>query len=130
MARVFGARFQKTKFLPMAVGSNFKSNFPSNFKGEVSLYVNATPLGMAGFSGAPTLPARLTPGASGFDLIYRPLETPFIQTMERNGLRAIGGLDMLVWQAMAAWEIWVGKIPSSRKLALKRSVKKSLEKLL
>ncbi|MFN7210267.1 MAG: shikimate dehydrogenase, partial [Aggregatilineales bacterium] len=41
--------------------------------------------------------------------IYRPLQTKLMRDAERSGLRAIGGLGMLVYQGAAAFELWTGK---------------------
>ena len=41
-----------------------------------------------------------------FDAIYNPLETVLIQKAKANGSIAVGGMSMLVWQAVAAHEIW------------------------
>lgn len=50
---------------------------------------------------------------SGFnfamDLIYNPEKTRFLQIAEEEGLRIENGLKMLVYQALAAIEIWMKK---------------------
>jgi shikimate kinase len=45
-------------------------------------------------------------GALAFDLIYNPQDTAFMACARNHGFRAVGGLPMLVDQAMAAWDIW------------------------
>ncbi|MBM2810656.1 MAG: Shikimate 5-dehydrogenase alpha, partial [Chloroflexi bacterium] len=42
------------------------------------------------------------------DIVYRPLKTAFLQAAEDHGLRVLGGLGMLVYQAAAAFELWTG----------------------
>ena len=79
---------------------------------RVALYVNSTPLGMAGFEKRSVLPKQVTPGAWAFDLIYRPEHTVFLKAAARLGLKTVGGLDMLIWQALATWEIWFGPLGS------------------
>lgn len=44
-----------------------------------------------------------------FDCIYNPRQTRLMQDGEAAGCQVIGGLDMLVWQAVAAQEIWFGR---------------------
>lgn len=74
------------------------------------LYVNATPLGMKGFAKNELLPRDARKGALAFDLIYRPEKTSFLTAARRRGLRTVGGLDMLIWQAIGTWEIWFGPV--------------------
>lgn len=42
----------------------------------------------------------------GIDLIYTPEETVFIKKMKEKGKRCINGLDMLIMQGVAAFELW------------------------
>jgi len=51
------------------------------------------------------LPVSLTV----FDLVYNPLETRLMRQARKAGARAIGGLEMLVYQGVAAWELWTGQ---------------------
>src|SRR5690606_7728888 len=48
-----------------------------------------------------------------FDLVYRPERTPFLSAAQERGLRAFGGLDMLIDQALDTWEIWFGPLAES-----------------
>jgi shikimate dehydrogenase len=75
-----------------------------------SLVVNTTPVGMY-----PAVNASPWPGGSPmprravvYDLVYNPRETKFVQDARFEGLRAIGGLGMLVEQAAMAFNIWTG----------------------
>lgn len=46
-----------------------------------------------------------------YDVIYNPKKTVLIRAAEKLNLRTITGLDMLVFQAVAAQEIWFGNSP-------------------
>ena len=37
------------------------------------------------------------------------------QKATKLGLKTLGGLDMLIWQALATWEIWWGPIKNKQK---------------
>lgn len=89
------------------------------------LYVNATSLGMRS-SSAPPLPPGARSGAVAFDVVYVPEDTAFLRAARKRGLRAVGGLDMLVWQAIATWEIWFGKLGSGRAKSLKGALARAL----
>ena len=45
---------------------------------------------------------------AGIDLIYTPFETEFIKNMKKNNKDCINGLDMLILQGVASFEIWNG----------------------
>ena len=83
------------------------------------LVVQATPLGMAREAGAggdagaggalPVDPAGLHGGQVVVDLVYHPLETPFLRAAAARGAQAVSGLGMLVHQAARALELWTGQ---------------------
>ena len=43
---------------------------------------------------------------TGYDLIYRPANTRFMQLVKEQGGRAFHGLKMLLYQGIEAYEIW------------------------
>ena len=81
---------------------------------ESAIIVNATPIGMKGFM-ANEMPLEpkdfrdLKPDTVVYDIVYNPIKTVLLKEAERNGLRTIEGLDMLIYQAQRAIEIWTGK---------------------
>ena len=54
---------------------------------------------------------KLSPEVLVYDIVYNPVKTILIKEAEKRGLRTIGGLDMLIYQAQRAIEIWTGKTP-------------------
>lgn len=81
-----------------------------------SIIVNATPIGMRGYMAdqMPLEPEDLDLLSSDtliYDIVYNPIQTILIKEANKRGLRTIGGLDMLIYQAQRAIEIWTGKIP-------------------
>ena len=83
---------------------------------DSSIIVNATPIGMKGYM-ADQMPLEpkdledLNPSTIIYDIVYNPTKTVLIRQAEMRGLRTIGGLDMLIYQAQRAIEIWTGKSP-------------------
>jgi len=80
------------------------------------MLVNTTPIGMQGRSADMTPieePALKTmqDGATVYDVIYNPKKTILLKTAEKLGFRTINGLDMLIYQAISAQEIWFGRTP-------------------
>jgi shikimate dehydrogenase len=74
------------------------------------LVVNATSVGMGGH-GLPLDPARLHAGQVVADLVYHPLETPLLGAARRAGADTVDGLGMLVHQAVAQQQLWLGVRP-------------------
>lgn len=74
------------------------------------LLINCTPLGMYPHpESKPAIPYEfIGSGHRAFDLVYRPAETAFMNAFKEAGAKAVNGLDMLRYQADAAWEIWQG----------------------
>lgn len=72
------------------------------------LVVNATPAGMGVDAAMPCDPGPLHKGQVAVDLIYEPLETPWLAALRAGGVEAHNGLSMLVYQAAAAFELWTG----------------------
>lgn len=73
-----------------------------------TVIINATPLGMfPEVQAAPDIPyQRLSPKHLCYDLIYNPAETLFLKRAKMQGARIKNGMEMLVLQAEAAWDIW------------------------
>ena len=72
------------------------------------LIVNCTPLGMSPKTDAcPAIPYEaIGPDHLCFDLIYNPEVTLFLQKARQQGATIKNGLDMLIGQAVRAWDIW------------------------
>ena len=51
-------------------------------------------------------------GQVAFDLVYVPEETLFLRDAAAHGAVAIGGLDMLIHQGAAAFQMWTGMEPT------------------
>ena len=83
---------------------------------DSAIIVNATPIGMKGFM-ANEMPLEdkdldnLTPETIVYDIVYNPIKTVLISEAQKRGLRTISGLDMLIYQAQRAIEIWTNKTP-------------------
>lgn len=75
---------------------------------DYQIVINCTPLGTSpDIESCPDIPySFFTPGHIAYDLIYNPSKTLFLENAEHYGATIKNGLDMLVWQAEKAWEIW------------------------
>ncbi|MBR6087252.1 MAG: shikimate dehydrogenase [Prevotella sp.] len=75
---------------------------------EYTVIVNCTPCGMAPhFNECPDIPYEaLSKQHLLYDLIYNPDETLFLKKGKAQGALTKNGLEMLLLQAEAGWEIW------------------------
>ena len=97
---------------------------------EADLIVNSTSVGMRHTdteAESPLAPALIEPGVWAFDLVYNPLETPFLAAALAAGARPIGGLEMLLYQAEEAVRLWTGREPSVD--IMRRAAQTALEQL-
>lgn len=90
---------------------------------EYKMLVNTTPIGMKskamGISPIDEAIIKTLPeDAIVYDLVYNPLKTELIRIAKRNGLKTIGGLDMLIYQGAKAFEIWTGKKPDIQQMKI------------
>ncbi|MEZ5244732.1 MAG: shikimate dehydrogenase [Acidimicrobiales bacterium] len=72
------------------------------------LVVNATSMGMGADLSMPCDPSLLGPDQVAVDLVYEPIETPWLAALRDRGMTAHNGLSMLVGQAAAAFTLWTG----------------------
>lgn len=75
------------------------------------LVVNTTALGMHGAGMPPVDVTRLPAGAIVADIVYTPLVTPLLGAAQKNGLRTVDGLGMLLHQAAPGFRRWFGVQP-------------------
>ena len=79
---------------------------------EAHLIVNCTTIGMAHGpdpQGTPLLFHQIPPTSLVYDLVYNPLETPLLRAAAQAGAGILGGIQMLVYQGAASFEMWTGK---------------------
>lgn len=75
--------------------------------GDFDLLINATPVGMYPNTDAMAVSkSQLMCCKAIFDAVYNPKKTKLIRTAEELGIKAVGGMAMLVWQAVKAHEFW------------------------
>ena len=77
-----------------------------------AMVVNATSQGMVGQPALDIRLDRLPATALVADIVYIPLETPFLAAARARGNRTINGLGMLLHQGRPAWKAWFGIEPA------------------
>jgi len=77
---------------------------------EWDVLINATPVGSGSLAGRSPVPAALhRRGAVVLDMVYDPLDTPFLRDAVAAGGQAVDGLQMLIAQAAGQFETWTGQ---------------------
>jgi len=79
-------------------------------KGRPSLVIQTTTVGMASGDGAGSSPVpedALEPGQVACDIVYKPLETPFLAHARARGALGVSGIGMLVGQGAVSCRKWL-----------------------
>ncbi|MCD6073268.1 MAG: shikimate 5-dehydrogenase, partial [Rhodospirillales bacterium] len=71
-----------------------------------ALIVNTTSQGMVGQAALDIRLDAAPRSALAYDIVYVPLETPFLAAARQRGLRTLNGLGMLLHQGRPAWKAW------------------------
>jgi shikimate dehydrogenase len=76
---------------------------------SATILVNATPVGMAPqVDGIPIDPNLLGRYRLVMDIVYQPLATRLLREAQARGAATVDGLQMLIHQATAQFELWTG----------------------
>ncbi|MBV6634099.1 MAG: shikimate dehydrogenase [Alphaproteobacteria bacterium] len=108
-ADALAAHFQQ--FYPQAVITTTSWDQRADALNETHLLINTTSLGMAGKPALDIDVSALPGDAVVADIVYVPLITPLLSAARDRGLTIVDGLDMLLYQAQAAFEAWHGERP-------------------
>lgn len=102
-----GARAAKEDLIKIFPGAEIFDGKLSEVEGRFDLILNGTPAGMyPNVDGCPIAADVIQNAAAVFDAVSNPCETKLVKTAKAAGAKATGGLTMLIWQAVAAHEIW------------------------
>ncbi|WP_446745418.1 shikimate dehydrogenase [Silvibacterium acidisoli] len=78
-------------------------------KTSFDVIINATPAGMHGVKLQNVLEPKEMNTRFVFDLVYNPIDTPFIRMAREKNIPVITGAEMFVQQGARQFEIWTGK---------------------
>lgn len=104
-----GAEEAAAEAVKLAPNAKIKVITYEQISGEYDLLINASPVGMfPKTEECPVTEDVIKSCKNVFEVIYNPDVTMLMKLAERNGIKAVGGMAMLVWQAVVAHEIWSG----------------------
>jgi len=128
MARDREKARDSAKLAGTACPYSFGGFSPDELEGAASrcsLLINATPLGMAGipeqFESYSFL-SCLRPDVPVCDLIYMPTTTELLRRAQKKGHPVLGGLSMLIWQGILAFERFTGVKADAEAVAVVQNV--------
>lgn len=76
----------------------------------VSIILNTTSLGMTpNIEGSPLPASAFRSDMTAIDLVYNPYETKFLREAKQAGVKIVPGLPMLIYQGVAALQLWSGQ---------------------
>jgi len=104
---IYGRNQEKSKEVARLVDCSFEGWPPPEDSWD--LLVNTTPIGTYPNVNASPLPDGPFNGRIVYDLVYNPLVTRLLADASAAGCKTIGGLRMLVSQALRQFEWWTGK---------------------
>jgi shikimate dehydrogenase len=112
---IYARTYEKAESLINDIKKNIKGvniSFVSEENlSEYDVILNGTPVGM--WDKINELPVKkevILKAKAVFDTIYNPINTNLVLFAKENGINSVGGLDMLIGQAIAAQKIWFDKI--------------------
>jgi shikimate dehydrogenase len=92
---------------------------------DSDVLINATSVGMhPNFDQSLVDPEWLRPDLCVMDIIYNPLETKLAKNAKSKGAKVISGIDMLVYQGAASFEVWTNQAAPIK--AMKQAVLNNL----
>lgn len=84
--------------------------------GDFDIVIQTTSVGLAEDEALPLSISNLSSHALTADIVYNPIETPFLKAAEEKGCRTLSGVGMFVYQGAIAFEQWTGVKPDTEKM--------------
>ncbi len=77
---------------------------------QIDILINATAVGMKPKADSSLIsPEWLKPTITVMDIVYNPVETKLLKDAKSIGAKIISGVEMLIYQGAASFEIWTDK---------------------
>ncbi len=116
------AEVLRREFSKQISGNSLSPNVIKKEIEDSDVLINATSVGMhPNNSQSPVAPQWLRRDLCVMDIIYNPVETRLAKDSKAAGARVVSGVEMLIYQGAASFEIWTGQpapIEVMRKAAL------------
>ena len=121
-AQALSKLLEKSFNKKISTGSLSPSDIQNNLQ-DSDILINATSVGMKPKAEESPVPTKLLrSNLTVMDIVYNPLETKLAKDSMAAGARVVSGVEMLIYQGAASFELWTGKsapIEVMRQAALK-----------
>jgi len=97
------------KYQCKVFSSSLSKRKMKEFVESADLIVNASSMGMKGKHDPPIRRGWLHPSHTVFDIVYDPPLTTLLRNARSAGAQRVDGLEMLLNQGAASFELWTGK---------------------
>lgn len=99
----------RRKFNKRIKGGSLSANLIKDELKDSDILINATFVGMHPNIGKSLVdPEWLRPDLCVLDIVYNPIETRLAKDAKAAGAKVINGVEMLIYQGAASFEIWTG----------------------
>jgi shikimate dehydrogenase len=106
------------------VGGSFSPDAIAENLRDSDVLINATSVGMSPDVNQSIVPPQLLrSGLTVMDIVYNPVETKLAKDAKAAGANVVSGVEMLIYQGAASFEIWTGRaapVEVMRKAALNK----------
>jgi shikimate dehydrogenase len=120
-AQALAKLLEKTANKKIGAGSLSPKEIQQNLQ-DSDILINATSIGMKPKPEESLVaPKLLRPDLAVMDIVYNPIETKLTKDAKAAGAKVVSGVEMLIYQGAASFEIWTGKsapVEVMRKAAL------------
>ena len=120
-AQAIAKLLEKSCGKKIATGSLSSSDIQRNLQ-DSDILINATSIGMKPKAEESLIsPKLLRDNLAVMDIVYNPLVTKLAKDAKAAGAKVVSGVEMLIYQGAASFEIWTGKtapVVVMRKVAL------------
>ncbi len=100
---------EKTANKKIVSGSLSPKEIQQNLQ-DSDVLINATSVGMKPKAEeSPVAPRLLRPNLAVMDIVYNPIESKLAKEAKVAGAKVVSGVEMLIYQGAASFEIWTGK---------------------
>jgi len=108
-AQALAKLLEKSFNKKISTGSLSPSDIQSNLQ-DSDILINATSVGMKPKAEeSPIPPKLLRSNLAVMDIVYNPLETKLEKEAKAAGAKVVSGVEMLIYQGAASFELWTGK---------------------
>jgi shikimate dehydrogenase len=108
-AQALAKLLEKTANKKIGSGALSPKEIQQNLQ-DSDILINATSIGMKPKADESLVsPKLLRPDLAVMDIVYNPIETKLAKDAKAAGAKVVSGVEMLIYQGAASFEIWTGK---------------------